>query len=226
MKVRGFILALASFSATAAFAQVVSPHPIRIIGGLGTNGALGWTNYIPTTVPVYEVLRASTVTSAWSHFLFVTNQHNAVVTNALAGAGEIYHKLAWVGDTQTVFNYVFDEGFGVPAVIGQLNVTFVPGTNMGVWFCAETQFAVNHFHPTGSASFWGGGGGITLTPTNHAVRLYFTPPFGDMGVFLEGTMTLGTTNGRSIYTGFAGEVFENRFGGPERIGTFTATRSQ
>ena len=210
-----------------AMAQGVYLHPIQVLGGFSSSGALTWTNYIPTTAPTYAVLRASTVRGDWSSFVFVTNAHTATLTNSLAGPGQSYHKLAWIADTQTVFNYVFEEVPGSPSVIGQLNLTFVPGTNMGVWFLAETPFAINHYHPVGSAAFWAGGGGVTLTTlTNHSVKLHFTPPFGDMGVHLEGTLELSTTNGRPIYTKFSGSVFENRFGGPEEIGTFTATRSQ
>ena len=225
MKIKGIATALILFVPLFTFAQTLYQSPLRLLGGFGRTGAARWTNDVLTTQPVYEILRAPTVTGAWTHFFFVTNANLTTITNALGGsAGGIFHKLNWISDTQTVFNYVFDEGFGVPAVIGQLNLTFVPGPNLGVWFCAETGFAMNHRHPTGSASF--AGGGVTVTSTNHFVRLNFTPIGGDSGVYLEGPMQLGMTNGRPIYTGFSGTVFENGIVGPSPIGTFTATRGQ
>ncbi|HEY0550356.1 MAG TPA: hypothetical protein VGF13_12205 [Verrucomicrobiae bacterium] len=224
MKFKGIATALILFLPLFTFAQVLYQSPLRVIGGFGSTGAVRWTNEIPTTQPVYEILRASTVTGAWTHFFYVTNASSTTITNALGvSPSAIFHKLAWIGDTQTVFNYVFDEGFGQPAVIGQLKLTFVPGPNLGVWFCAEVG-SVNHRHPTGSAPF--AGGGVTVTPSNHFVRLNFTPIAGDSGVYLEGSMQLGMTNGRPVYTSFAGTVFENGIVGPSPIGTFTATRGQ
>jgi hypothetical protein len=224
MKFKGIATASILFMPLFILAQALYQSPLRIIGGFGPTGAARWTNDIPTTQPVYDILRASTVTGAWTHFFYVTNAHSTTITNALgAFPGNIFHKLVWISDTQTVFNYVFDEGFGQPAVIGQLKLTFVPGPNLGVWFCAEVG-SFNHRHPTGSASF--AGGGVIVTPTNHFVRLNFTPIAGDSGVYLEGPMQLGMTNGRPIYTSFAGTVFENGIVGPSPIGTFTATRGQ
>jgi hypothetical protein len=225
MKFKGIATALILFLPLLTVAQALYQSPLRIIDGFGFTGAARWTNEIPTTQPVYEILRASTVTGAWTHFFYVTNINATTITNALGNAaGGIFHKLAWISDTQTVFNYAFDEGFGTgPAVIGQLKLTFVPGPNLGIWFCAEVGSA-NHRHPTGSAPF--AGGGVTVTPTNHFVRLNFTPIAGDQGVYLEGLMQLGMTNGRPIYTSFAGTVFENTISGSNPIGTFTATRGQ
>ncbi len=222
-KIKGIAAASMALMAGTVLAQVAYQTPLRIIGGFGKSAVARWTNDIPTTRPVYEILRAANATGAWTHFFFVTNISSTTITNALgASVGEIFHKLAWISDTQTVFNYVFDEGFGMPAVIGQLNLTFVPGPNLGVWFCAEVG-SVNHRHPTGNAAF--AGGGVTVTPTNHFVRLNFTPIAGDSGVYLEGPMQLGMDNGRPIYTSFSGTVFENGFAGPSPIGTFTATRA-
>ena len=223
-KIKGIATALILFMAFFTFAQVPYQSPLRLLGGFGKSGAASWTNDVLTTRPVYQILRSPTVTGAWTHFFYVTNAHATTITNALGtSGGEIFHKLAWISDTQTVFNYIFDEGYGMPAVIGQLNLTFVPGPGLGVWFCAEIN-SVDHRHPTGSASF--AGGGIIVTPTNHFVRLNFTPLAGDTGVFLEGPMQIGLTNNRPIYTGFAGTVFENGIVGPSPIGTFTATRGQ
>lgn len=225
MKTKGIATALILFMPIFTFAQVLYQSPLRFLGGFGRSGATRWTNDVPTTRPVYEILRASTVTGAWTHFYFVTNVHSTIITNALVSSpSAIFHKLAWISDTQSVFNYAFDEGFGTgPAVIGQLNLTFVPGPGLGVWFCAEVG-SVNRRHPTGTAPF--AGGGVTVTSTNHFVRLNFTPVAGDSGVYLEGQMQLGMTNGRPIYTSFAGTVFENGIVGPSPIGTFTATRGQ
>lgn len=223
MRVTGLFCLLVGCLTSAAFAQGSGPHPIQIFGGFGASGVLQWSNSIPTTQPVYEIMRGNTVMGAWTAGVFVTNQHSAVVTNSLAGAGQVFHRVRWVNDTSTRFDYVFDEGYGVPAVIGQLNLTFVTGPNLGTWLCAE-YLSVDERHPTGTGNFVGGG--ITVTPTNHLVRLVFTPLVADSGVYLEGVMQLGTQSGRAIYTGFSGTVYENGFAGPSSIGTFTATRSQ
>jgi hypothetical protein len=223
MKFKGIATASILLVPLFGLTQALYQSPLRMIRGFNATGVTRWTNDIPTTAPVYQILRASNVTGAYSHFFFVTNVTSTTITNTLsAGGGGVFHKLAWISDTQTVFNYVFDEGNG-PVIIGQLNLTFVPGTNLGVWFCAEIGPSSDR-HPTGMASF--AGGGITVTPTNHSVRLNFTPVAGDSGVFLEGLMQLGMTNGRPIYTSFSGTVFENGVAGPSAFGTFTATRSQ
>ena len=224
MKFEGIATALILFLPLSAGAESLYQSPLHILGGFDSTGAMRWTNDVPTRQPVYEILSVSTVTGAWTHFFYITNANSTTITNALGTSpSAIFHKLAWISDTQTVFNYVFDEGFGAPAVIGQLNLTFVPGPNLGVWFCAEVG-SVNHRHPIGSAPF--AGGGVTVTTNNHFVRLNFTPIAGDSGVYLEGQMQLGMTNGRPIYTSFAGTVFENGIVGPSPIGTFTATRGQ
>lgn len=224
MKKKEITAGLVLFVSTFAVAQISYQSPLRLIGGFGHRGTLEWTNEIHTTQPVYEMLRGSTVTGAWTHFLYITNRHSTTLTNVLgSSAGEIFHKLAWISDTQTVFNYAFEETQGFQSVTGQLSLTFTPGPNLGVWFCTETGQGTEHYHPTGSAAF--PGGGISVTPTNHSVRLLFTPLVGDTGVFLEGVMQHGVTNGKSIYTGFSGTVFENRFVGSVTIGTFTATRA-
>lgn len=225
MKIKGIAAALILFLPLCTFAQALYQSPLRIIGGFGRAGVARWTNDVLTTQPVYEILRAPTVTGVWTHFFYVTNANSTTITNALGtSAGSIFHKLAWISDTQTVFDYyLFDEVAG-SSVIGQLNLSFVPGPGLGVWFCAYSPPVMNARHPTGSASF--AGGGVTVTPTNHFVRLNFTPIAGDQGVYLEGAMQLGTNNGRPIYTSFAGTVFENTISGSNPIGTFTATRAQ
>lgn len=224
MKTKVITAALILFVTAFAAAQTSYQNPLRILSGFDHGGIIKWTNQIHTTWPVYEMLRASTVTGAWTHFFYITNQHSTPLTNAFGtSAGEIFHKVAWIGDTQTVFNYTFEEPQGFQSVTGQLSLSFTPGTNLGVWSCAETGQGTEHYHPTGSAVF--AGGGIAVTPTNHAVRLLFNPLVGDTGVYLEGVMHQGMTNNKSIYTGFSGTVFENRFVGPVTIGTFTATRA-
>lgn len=222
IKSKGIATAWILFMPIFTFAQALYQSPLRTLGGFDSSGAIRWTNDVATTRPVYEILRASTVTGPWTHFFYATNTSSTTITNALGTSpSAIFHKLAWINDTQTVFDYVFDEGFGQPAVIGQLYLTFVPGPNLGVWFCGNVG-SVNNRHPVGSAAF--AGGSVTVT-TNHFVRLNFTPIAGDSGVFLEGFMQLGMTNGRPIYTSFAGTVFENGIVGPSPIGTFTATRA-
>src|SRR6185503_12777444 len=92
------------------------------ITSLDRNGRLAWANRICTSLPVYEVLQADSLTGNWRHLAYVTNQTSFVIPS-LSGSASFY-KLVWVGHEPIVFDYVFDEGYGVPAVVGRFDLAF------------------------------------------------------------------------------------------------------
>jgi len=209
-------LLLLGGSTTVALAAAST---LRLVDGFNRNGALKWTNDVLTTAPVYEIFRSTTVTGAWSHLKFVTNQTSSSATNPLTAAE--FYKIGWVKDAETTFDYMFDEGYGVPSVVGQLKLTFVPGPTLGTWSC-DDFLMVDYLHPIGNGQFVSGG--IFIDQGSHAVALAFTPVVADSGVFLVGDMDIGNVGGRPAYTGFSGYVYINGIAGPSEIGFFSATR--
>jgi hypothetical protein len=130
---------LLSFVAFAAlFAAATASLAQLSITSLDRNGTLSWSNRPCTSLPVYEVLHAGPPTGSWEHVAFITNQTSFTLPDFSDGAGAGYYKLAWVSHAPIEFDYVFDEDYGFPAVIGPLSLAFTSGS--GLWAFEETEF--------------------------------------------------------------------------------------
>jgi hypothetical protein len=186
------------------------------------SGTLAWTNRLCTTKPVYEVQRAGSVTGAWERVAFVTNQTSITLTHPSEdAAAAAFYRVVWVDDLPLVFDYAFDEGYGVTAVTGRLNVALFRAPDAGFWACEETGIAIDQRHPTGTGQLLGGAG--ISASGEERVRLYLRPGV-EGAVFLEGTLRRGELGGRCVYTECVGTVYEVTFVDTEAIGSFVATR--
>src|SRR5215213_6166107 len=148
---------------------------------------LQWTNDICVNEPVYEVLRAFSPLGPWESLFRVTNTDTALLTNSLGTmAGAVFHKLHWLSDTPSIFDYAMYDGFGFAVVTGVLVLNFsAESTNIGTWFCEETrlrEYDTGHptvTYPRGNLNypaatiepqrFWGQG--ISVTGTTQFIRL-------------------------------------------------------
>jgi len=212
--------ALAVVVCFTAHAQL-SNSPLRIVSF--QSGTLQWSNKIFAPWPVYQVLAANTVTGAWLPKFSVTNQTSALLSN-MPGASAVFSKLNWnySNDAHMVFDYVFDEGYGVPADVGTLDLNssvFLGGTSVGSWN-VQDYFCIDCLHPTGAHNFASGVFDWSALP--HVILLNFTA--GSERVYLIGEMETTIVNGRPVYTGMFGDVYLSGFSGTDLIGTFGATR--
>lgn len=212
--------ALAFVVCLTAHAQL-SNSPLRIVSF--QSGNLQWSNKISAPFPVYQIVAANTVTGAWQAKFSVTNQSSALATNA-PGSAAIFYKLNWSysNDAHMIFDYVFDEGYGVPADVGTFDLNssvFFGGANVGSWN-VQDYFCIDCLHPTGAANFASGTFDWSASP--HLILLNFTA--GSERVFLVGEMETTVVNGRPVYTGMFGDVYLSGFAGTDFIGTFGATR--
>ena len=187
-------------------------------------GVLSWTNRFCTTEPVYEVLRANSLTSRWDHVLFATNQTTAVVTDFGTNQScAAFFKLAWIHDSPLVLNYAFDEGYGFIAVTGRLSVTLFSIPDAGTWVCGETEYVIDQQHPVGSGQLFGAPS-LTGDTMQLQLRKPGDPGCFECGTFLDGILERVSSGGKCAYTQYYGEVFQQMFGGPESIGSFFAAR--
>jgi hypothetical protein len=115
------------------------------------------------------------------------------------------------------FDYVFDEGYGHPAVVGRLSLGFVGGN--GLWAFQETDFVVDGLHPVGAGQV------VRMQFFGNLLRVYLEPIL-DGGVFLEGTLQSMQDASGCVYTSYIGTAYESDLsGGGAEIGTFTATKA-
>jgi len=223
MKIK--LIIFAALFASLSIAQVLYHSPLRITKFDRATATLSWTNQVCGNVPVYQLLRTTTVTGNWQHFSYVTNLRSALLTNSLGtNSGAVFHKLAWSSDRPMVFAYEFDEGFGFgPCIFGTLRVSLA-NIPSGTWQCEDDGFCFDGAHPTGSGNFTLSSV-VDWTVSPQIARLYFSnQPEG--GTFLEGTLQQTIVNGECAYTGMSGIVYQGGFAGFTPIGTFIATRTQ
>lgn len=214
-------LTLLLLAAVPCLAQSPTLQVLR----LDRDGTLAWTNRLCPASPVYEILQAPAVTGPWQRVTLLTNQ-SSFALGPVAGdaSGRAFYRLAWLNETPLTFSYAFDEGYGLPATVGTLNVALRPAAQMGVWSLQETDFVIEGRHPIGSGVLRAGNVGTT-PQGQHRVRLYFTGPGGEGAVYLDGELQFGEGPGGCSYTSMSGTVHEVTFGGTEMIGTFSATRT-
>src|SRR5258708_5870929 len=105
-------------------------QPVRLTG-FDRAGNLTWTNLLCTTQPVYELLRADSLTRPWEHLAFVTNQTSFSISEALdTVTGAVFFRIAWVDEPPLVFDYAFTESeSGLTTVTGRLEVAFTGSTS-------------------------------------------------------------------------------------------------
>jgi hypothetical protein len=216
-------LLAAAFAVCLAVQAQNPPSPLRITSF--RNELLQWSNQVFAPFPVYQLLAANTVTGTWQQVTTVVGQTSLPLTNSLVGApGAVFHKLSWnySNDAHMVFDYAFDEGYGIPAVVGTLDLNssvFFGPWNIGSWDLDEFV-CIDCVHPIGRSNF--ATGGIDWSVEPHLIVLNFTA--GSERVFLAGEMETSFVNGRQVYTGMHGDVYLSGFAGTDLIGTFAAER--
>ena len=179
------------------------------------SGNLRWTNLLCTTAPVYEVLRAQSVTGPWSHVSFVTNKTSYTLSNAIPSGSTAFYKLAWTNDIPTTLDYAFDEGLGFPSITGTLTLDFSSLT--ASWNFVDEGF-YDGPHPIGPGS--------GLIGYSSDLRTWFVllRPVIDDTVYLSGTLQYSSTPSGCQYTAYGGAVFHIDVVGADQIGIFDATR--
>jgi hypothetical protein len=213
MRTLSATLLLGLLATSTSFAQVS-------ITSIDRSGTLAWTNRLCTSLPVYEILQAPSLTGSWEHVAFVTNKTSFLLPNSPGnGTTPAFYRLAWVGHAPIVFDYVFDEGYGVPAVIGRFNLTFYDPRNQGQWAFEPTDFFFDELHPIGT-------GQLQILFLGDLVRINLNPTIFDGGVYLEGTLQTIQDASGCVFTQYSGTAYESSFGGDgTEIGTFIATRT-
>lgn len=131
--------------------------PVRIdvlrvsITSLDRAGTLQWNNRMLPAQPIYDVIQAGSPSGPWSHLAYVTNVSVFQLPSPPEQARDpAFFEVAWIGDSPLEFDYVFDEGYGVPAVAGHISFPLLPqnGAAFGSWSLDEV-IAVDGFHPVG-----------------------------------------------------------------------------
>jgi hypothetical protein len=192
---------------------VAAEEPLLSVSGLDQAGNLAWTNRLCPNQPVYEVLTSGSPAGPWEHFAFVTNEHRIQIpAPASSAAPAAFFKIAWVDETPTEFDYVFDEGYGVPAVSGKLSVRLL--SRAGFWRFDDLA-SVDGIHPTGTGQVR-----LILWDAQNGLRVWLTGPVE--GAFLEGVLNRATKDGSCVYSSYSGTVYQDGFAGPSPIGTFNA----
>jgi hypothetical protein len=203
-----------SFAALFAAAST-SLAQITIIS-LDRAGTLSWSNRLCTSLPVYDVLRASSPTGTWQHVAFVTNQTSFTIPNFPGAEATAFLKLAWVSHAPIEFDYVFDEGYALPAVVGRLNLDFIGGR--GPWAFQETEFVIDGLHPTVPARW----------SECNSSEIYSASIWNQswMAACISKALSRGCKMRPGVSTPRTGTAYEADFGGGgTEIGTFVATKA-
>ena len=198
---------------TATWASVAQVS----ITSIDRNGSVSWTNRLCTSLPVYEILQAPSLEGGWEHVAFVTNQNSFSIPNwPGVGGTAAFYRLAWVHHAPIVFDYVFDEGYGVAAVVGRFNLTFNEVGRQGQWLFEPTDFFFDELHPVGA-------GQLRAQFSGDLLRLNLTPMIFDGGFYLEGRLQTTQDASGCVFTQYSGTAYEATFaGGGIEIGTFVA----
>ena len=187
------------------------------ITSLDRTGRLSWVNRTCTSLPVYEILQADSLGGNWRHLAYVTNQTSFVIPSPSGSAS--FYKLVWVGHAPIVFDYVFDEGYGVPAVVGRFDLVLSnAGSPGGGWMFAPTELFIDELHPLGT-------GRLSARFTGDTLQVILVPLIADNGYYLEGQLQTTQDASGCVFTSYSGVVMANTFGGPQEIGTFIATKA-
>jgi len=198
-------------------------QPVRLTG-FDRAGNLTWTNLICTTQPVYELLRADSLTSPWEHLAFVTNENGFSISDALdtaTGAG--FFRIAWVDEPPLVFDYAFTvAGLGLTTVTGRLEVAFAGSTSGTRSFSPTDYYDVSSDqHPIGDAPL--GLGRQPYSRDGVSLQVFLKGSGGEGSIYLDGALERSGAGGRCVYTRYCGIVWLVGFE-TEGIGTFVATR--
>ena len=181
-------------------------------------GNLHWTNLLCTTTPVYEILRAESLTGSWTHVAYVTNQTQYTLSNTIPAGSTAFYKLAWTSDAPVAMDYFFDEGFGFPSIAGNLTLDF--SSFSATWFFQDLGFYEGE-HPLGP------GFGPILVSNDLQFWFVFIDRTFDDRVYLSGVLGSSPTASGCEYTGYGGAVFHENFAGTEeQIGEFFALKPQ
>lgn len=187
------------------------------ITSLDHTGRLSWVNRICTSLPAYEILQADSLNGNWRHLAYVTNQTSFIIPRLSDSAS--FYKLVWVSHAPIVFDYVFDEGYGVPAVIGRFDLVLSNADSPGGgWIFAPTELFIDELHPLGT-------GRLSARLTGDALQVILVPLIADNGYYLEGRLQITQDASGCVFTSYSGVVMANTFGGPQEIGTFVATKA-
>lgn len=205
--VTGLLIGAASIATGAAQLTVTS---------LDRTGRLSWMNRICTSMPAYEVLQADSPSGNWRHLAYVTNETSFVIPGFWSGAS--FYKLAWVGHAPIVFDYVFDEGYGVPAVIGRFNLTLYNPASQGEWVFAPTELIIDEVHPLGT-------GRLVAHFNGDMLQVDLTPLIGDDGYYLQGRLLITQDSSGCVFTSYSGVAMQNTIAGGQEIGTFIASKA-
>lgn len=205
------ILGVAVVLQTSCFAQLIR------ITQFGRDGTLGWVNPLCTTMPVYQVLRADSVTGSWSHEAYVTNARSYRLSNTVPNGRSAFYRIVWTNDTPVVMDYAYDEhGVGIPSVYGQLTLDF--SSLSASWYFEEDPDFNTSDHPLGV-----GFGPIGFTSDLRTWAIVLRQAFDDT-VFIAGSLQSSSTGSGCEYTSYQGFVFHTTFGGTNPIGEFVALK--
>jgi hypothetical protein len=193
--------------------------------GFDRAGNLNWTNLICTTQPVYELLRADSLTRPWEHLAFVTNQ-TTVSLSEVPGTvtSAAFFRLAWVDEPPLVFDYAFtDAELGSTTVTGRLEVAFT-GSISGRRSFEPTEYydPSRNQHPIGDAPL--ALGRPPYSRDGVSLQVFLSGSGGEGSIYLDGALERSGAGGRCVYTRYSGTVWIVGFQ-TEGIGTFVATRT-
>jgi hypothetical protein len=195
----------AVLNASAEFFKFIAFEP---------QGRLVWTNLLCTTRPVYEAFSAPAPTGPWEHLAFVTNQTSLLVGDPAGNGSSRFYRIKYIDDAPLRFDYAFDEGYGVVAVEGQINISLPQET--ASWDLVETDYVIDGSHPVGR------GIGPAYLNEDGTILWVFLTQAADDTFYLGGLLNRSGAPGHCSYSSYAGQVFWVNFGGTESIGTFLA----
>lgn len=198
--------------------------PVKIVG-YDRAGTLVWSNLLCTSVPVYEVLRANSVTGPWEHIAYVTNETAFTLASPVSPpSSRAFYQIAWVKDTPVDFNYIFEEcydtGFdceptGYPSVFGTLTFDFPRGTAQ--WYFEETDFNTSD-HPLGA-----GTGPFYYDDYDQLWIVVLQRTGADNGKFLAGDLQFSKDANGCGYT-YDGAAYRVTISGTQPMGYFAASQ--
>lgn len=181
------------------------------------DGTLQWTNQLCTTMPVYSIERADSVTGPYSPIASVTNQTTFTLSDPVPNGSTAFYQVAWTSDEPVVLDYQYDEhGVGIPSVYGQVTLNFA--SMSASWFFEEDPDFNTSPHPLGA-----GFGPIGFTSDLQTWIVILRPTFDDTIYLAGGLRSLPTPTGCE-YTTYTGFVYHLNFVGTDEIGEFIASR--
>ncbi len=200
-----------------------NPRSLRITRD-GNSCQLGWSNSPCSSVPICQLLGATTPDGVWEHVAWLTN----TASFALPNTNQVrFLRLCWHTNDTRLFNFsLYTTNPTCPAVTGWFSLEFVAPNPYHAYPVAGT-FVFKEGHCADLPSFARSGSFCwynSYTDATHS-SVYLTLRCGADPAFLTGSIWTTLNAAGCQVTQIFGDVWQEGFYGADRFGTFTANSS-